>query len=337
MKNKRLFLAAAILGLFSLVFIGYVIIKIINRNEPKQPFPNGLPEQEIVFMPYDPFFSHGRTRKTIGFVDSDGNNRELFHFLIKGGSAFKFPKQFSTYANEPKWSGDGQSLAFYISDVPPHIRVIDKQGNMYGKKCVDTYLNDFGFDGKGNIVLWISRSNSLFEDYGDEVEGEEQLFVRYDFKKCQVIEAISVPIPKDFKITGVNISKGGILTCMINEVVKYTYQEPEKPYSVFIYDLMTGEKQTFPGFLPSLSDDGSMLAYYGYNRELIIRDMESNEEWAFRRIYRYDDFYRWVSSPGWSPDNQWLVYNTRDGEIFKVNVNSGEHIYITDGYTPDWR
>lgn len=337
MKNKKLLLAAVILGFFTWVFFGYVILKFINRNEPEQPFRNGLPEQEIVFMPYDPFFSHGTTRKTIGFVDSDGSKRKLFRFLIKGGSAFKYPKYFSTYAIEPKWSGDGQSLAFYIADVPPHIRLIDKQGYMYGKECVDIYINDFGFDGRGIIVLWISKTNSLFEDYSDELEGEEQLFVRYDFMKCQVLEAITVPIPENYKIDGVNISKGGILTCMINEVVKYTYQEPEKPYSVFIYDLKSGEKQTFPGFLPSLSDDGSMLAYYGYNRELVVRDMESNEEWTFSRIYRYEDFYDWVSKPGWSPDNQWLVYNTRDGRIYKINVNSGERIYITDGYTPDWR
>jgi hypothetical protein len=334
MKQRRnrvsfVFLICTLISLF--------VISSCKKTETKQPFPGGLPEQDIVFMPYDPFYSHGKTRKSIGFVNADGSQRNLYKFLVAGGSAIQRPKYFSTYAIEPKWSGDGESLAFYIADVPPHIRIIDKQGYMYGKECVDIYLNDFGFDGKGNIVLWISRTNSLFEDYSDEVEGEEQLFVRYDFKRCQVIEAITVPIPEDNNITGVNISKDGIITCMIKEVVKYTHQEPEEPYSVYIYDIKSGEEQIVPGFLPSLSDDGTKLAYYGYNRELIIRDMESNEEWAFRRIYKYDDFYRWVSRPGWSPDNQWLVYNTRDGEIYKVNVNSGERIYITDGYTPDWR
>jgi Tol biopolymer transport system component len=288
-------------------------------------------------MPYDPFFSHGITRKTIGFVDADGNQRELFNFLIAGGSAFYRPKHFSTYAIEPQWSGNGDSLAFYIADVAPSLRLIDDQGYMHGKGCEDIFIQDFGFDGSGNVVAWMSRTDPFFEIYGGDIEEDEQLFIRYDVINCQVVDLFTVPIPENYRISGVSISKDGVLTCMIKEVVMYTYQEPEKPHSVFIYNLETEEKQTFPGFHPSLSDDGSLLAYYGYNGELIIRDMESNGERVLKRIFKYDDFDDLVSRPGWSPDNQWLVYNTQEGEIYKINVNTRENVYLADGYTPDWK
>jgi Tol biopolymer transport system component len=50
-----------------------------------------------------------------------------------------------------------------------------------------------------------------------------------------------------------------------------------------------------------------------------------------------DSYDSMVSMPGWSPDNQWLVYNTVNGDIFKINIETGENIYLTYGWAPDWR
>jgi hypothetical protein len=40
---------------------------------------------------------------------------------------------------------------------------------------------------------------------------------------------------------------------------------------------------------------------------------------------------------GWSSDNKWVVYNTSEGKIYKMNIDSKEAIYLTDGWAPDWR
>lgn len=333
LNNNRVFR----LYLICIIFFSMFLLSSCKMAEPKQPFPDGLPEQEIVFMPYDPFFSHGKTRKTIGFVDADGNQRELFRFLIAGGSAIQRPKHFSTYAIDPKWSIRGDGLAFYIADVGPSIRFIDAQGYMYGKECEEIHIQTFGFDGNGNIVAWLSRSDPFIEKFNDEVNDGEQLIIRYDLKECAVIDFFTIPLPENYKVFGINISVDGVLTCMIKELVTYAHQESPRQYSILVYDLESEEKQTFPGFHPSLSNDGSLLAYHGHGGELRIRNLESNDDWALKQIYKYDDFNDFVSRPGWSPNNQWLVYNTQDGEIYKINVNTGETEYLTDGYNPDWR
>ena len=313
------------------------IKSIFYGHEKPQPFPDGLPSAEIVFSPYDPFLSHGLTKNSIGFVDADGNNRELFFFNIEGGSAIQRPKYFSTYAIDPKWSSRGDGLAFYIADVGPSIRFIDAQGYMYGKECEEIHIQIFGFDGNGNVVKWLSRSDPYFDKYKDEVTDGEQLILRYDLKECAVVDFFTIPVPENYKVFGIDISGNGILTCMIKEIVTYVHQETPRQYSILVYDLESEETQTFPGYHPSLSNDGSLLAYYGYNGELRIRNLESNDDWALKQIHIYDDFDDFVSRPGWSPNDQWLVYNTKDGGIYKINVNSGENIYLTDGYTPDWR
>lgn len=339
-KSTKAIIVLIILGILVWILFGFIIWNIyssLTRAETERPFPDGLPDQEIVFMPYDPFYSHGVTRKTVGFVNVDGNQRELFHFWIAGGSAINRPKHFSTYANEPKWSMNGDSLAFYIRDVAPTIRLVDEQGYMHGKECEDISIQGFGFDGRGNIVAWISRRNIFFEEYDIEVGEEENLLIIYDLEACQIIDLFTVPVPDNYWLSGLSISEDSLLICTIKEVVEYAYQQSIRQYSIFIYDLETGESQTIPGLYPSLSDDGSLLAYYGYSGEIRIRDMKSNDDKFLKWVHEIGDFYEFVSRPGWSPDNQWLVYNTHDGKIFKIDVITGEETYLTDGYTPDWK
>jgi len=318
---------------------GLLFSSCLLKSEPKYPFPEGFPEQEIVFMPYDPHFFHGITRKTIGFVNEDGSQRRLYSFLIEGGSAVNYPRNFSTYVIGPRWSRNGNELVFTIADVIPNFRIIDNQGYMHGEECTDLDLagEHLGFDDEGNIVAWISKLNYGYEQFESEVGENERLIVRYDVKHCRVVETFSIPFPSKYWVSDVNISKNEILTAMIQEVVKYTYQEPEKPYSVLIYNMHSGEHQTFPGYHPSLSDDGALLAYYGYDGGLTVRKMDTNEEWILDYIFEYENDFEFISRPGWSTDQLWLVFNNREGEIFKININTLEKKYLTKGYTPDWK
>ena len=340
-KSTRTIIALVTLGILVWILFGFILWNIyssITRSETERPFQDGLPEQEIVFMPYDPFYFHGTTRKTIGVVNADGSQRELFRFWISGGSAINRPRHFSTYANEPKWSMNGDSLAFYIRDTAPTLRIVDDQGYMHGKECIKFSIQDFGFDGRGNIIAWISRRDIYFEDYDIEVGEDEKLLIIYDLEACQIIDLFTIPIADSYwNISGLSISKEGLLTCTIEESVEFADQQSIRQYSIFIYDLETEESQTIPGLYPSLSDDGSLLAYYGYSGDIRIRDMSSNDDRFLKWVHEIGDFYEFVSRPGWSPDNQWLVYNTYDGKIYKIDVITGEETYLTEGYTPDWK
>ncbi len=104
---------------------------------------------------------------------------------------------------------------------------------------------------------------------------------------------------------------------------------------ILLFDQRTSETTSFAGIYPSFSDDGRWLAYYTADGNLIVRDLATDEERVLvRGVFSYA---RTVSMPGWSPDSRWLVYNTQEGMIFKVNRETGERVYLTDGWAPDWR
>jgi Tol biopolymer transport system component len=306
--------------------------------EKKQPFPDGLPERDIVFMPYDPFYFHGKTRNTIGFIDKDGNNLEILKFNVAGGSAQNRLKTFSTYVFGPRWSKNRKELVFTIADTPPNIRVIDENGFMFGSDCsdMDQAGSMLSFDMDGNIILWISTIQAMNERYLSEMSDEESLIVRFDLINCQVVDKIYLPFPSNIWILGADISKN-ILTAMLFDSYRNQYDQSVNPYNVLYYDLLSGKFQTFPGYHPSISDDGSLLAYYSYDGRLRIRDTSNMNESSLVKLFDKEDDFQFVSRPGWSPDNKWLVYNNREGEIFKIDVTSGEKEFLTEGFAPDWR
>jgi Tol biopolymer transport system component len=81
------------------------------------------------------------------------------------------------------------------------------------------------------------------------------------------------------------------------------------------------------------------MAYFDKSGNLIVRNIESDNERTIITISKSDTDFDpdYVYLPGWSPDMKWLVYNTEEGEIYKVNIETGENIYLTDGWAPDWR
>ena len=321
-----------ILLLIIVVLLLFLGISCTNdeKKEPQYPLNGPIPHSEIVFMPdADPI--HVKIdSKTLGFIDADGSNRQEYTFKLVGGALSNFGKHIpSQYASHPLWSMDGDELVFGIRDLPPNTRLIAADGRMYGQACKD----DIGltFDLQGNIFTMLSKDDQAYEEYKDI--SSTILIGRYDLMSCQIVSVFSLPLPFGSFVSEINESNNGFLTAAL-------FDNEEDIEKIYIYNQSTGESQTLLGYHPSLTEDGTLLAYYNRTGSLVIRDMETGEE-RMLKVYSKNEGWAWspdyISMPGWSPDNKWLVYNTPEGEIYKINIETKENIYLTYGWAPDWR
>jgi len=289
-----------------------------------------IPQSDIVFMPdADPV--HAKIdSKTLGFINADGSNRQEYTFTTVGGALSNFGYQIpGTYASHPRWSMAGDEIVFYLRDLPPLMRLIDKDGRMYGKKCVDIGSSDLALDLDGFAFVVILERDQGYEDYKEI--SDTALIARYDIKSCKVVSVFSVPVLFGYLRGPIQEAENGLLTAEF-------WDTDEQMDKILLYNPTTGDSQTFPGYHPSLTKDGSMLAYYAIDGNLVVRDIETGEEryLPLRIKSPVASYENLVSVPGWSPDNQWLVYNTADGDIFKINLETEEKIYLTYGWAPDW-
>jgi hypothetical protein len=293
--------------------------------ETTQPLPDGIPKDNIIFTPHGDLSHTTYQGPTLGFINDNGTNEVLYTFEIFQGAGSNFGMPLSNkLANEPHWSKSGDMLAFSVGGIPPDIRIIDSQGRMYGRKCLDLD-EDSTFDTRGNILGEITKFSPLYPKYKDQITPGTSLIARYDLKTCTVAGTFSVPVPFGSDVWDVNEAENGLLTFYYYENLMYKFM---------IFNLVTHDFTTILGRNPSLNKTGTLLAYFNPDGNLMIRDTKSSLEKTMIHVTGELDY---VHMPGWSPDNQWLVYNTPDGKIYKVNRETGENIYITDGWAPDWR
>lgn len=297
--------------------------------EPEFPLDGPIPSGDIVFMPDADPQEVKLDSKTLGFINADGSNRQEYTFQIIGGALSNFGTQMPPHqtALSPRWSMDGTELVFYIADIPPNIRLIDQNGRMFGKECENIGSNDTTLDLDGNALLEIDKNDRVYEDYKDLANSA--LIARYDIRACRVVSVFSIPAPFGYLKGSIQEAENGLLSAPF-------WNEDEQMDSILLYNLNTDESQTFPGYHPSITEDGLMLAYYDYSGALIVRDIKTATEKSLisSSMEFKDDL---VSTPSWSPDHRWLVYNTTEGEIFKINIETGENVYLTYGWAPDWR
>jgi hypothetical protein len=307
--------------------------------EPAIPLPKGIPNDDIVFMPptSDPVHADDvvNDKKTVGFINDDGTGEVDYTFKIYQGAGSNFGAPiYVQQAVYPRWSQSGSKVAFSVRGAPPNIRLIDSDGRMYGKKC--DALREFStFDSQGNILGAIDKySPVLLTKYQNKITANTSLIARYDLKTCKVDE-FSIPIPQNTYPQKISETESGLVTA---EYFKGGYN-----YMIIIYNSKTKASSSFAGFDPSPSKDGTLLAYYNYSGDLVVRNIESGLEKSIINVlptnhigFEHSDF-DFLYMPGWSPDKKWLVYNTMDGYIFKVNIETGKSILITFGWAPDWR
>ncbi len=325
--DKKILLTSVVVLL--LIFL----VSCKEEKEPDYPLNGPIPQSDIVFMPEaDPIHVAVDT-KTLGFINADGSNRQEYTFKLIGGalsnSGYHIPSQ---YASHPRWSMAGDEIVFSIRDLPPNMRLIDEDGKIYGRTCKNIRVGELTFDLYGNALIEISENDQVYENYKEIAD--TALIARYDIKLCQIVSVFSVPLPFESFVREINESYNGLLTAAF-------WDWDEDIYKILIYDQITEEAQTLSGYHPSLTKDGAMLAYYNKSGTLVVRDMGTEKERklisVFPNLVGSGPSIQLMSMPGWSPDNQWLVYNTPEGHIFKINVETKETVYLTYGWAPDWR
>jgi len=327
-SNKRILLVSA----FMLLLIILTACKEEQVQELEYPLNGPIPQSDIVFMPGPNPVHTELDTKTLGFINADGSNRQEYTFTLVGGSLSNFGYQMPTrLATHPQWSMDGDEIVFSIRDLPPNIRLIAQDGKMYGQNCLDVGRGGT-FDLWGNIFIMITPKSPFYEQYKDIAD--PGLIARYDLKACEIVDVFSVPIDTIGIITEIQEADNGLLVASF-------WDNDAEPNKIMIYNQSTGEFQTFHGYFPSLTKEGGLLAYYRLSGMLVVRDTETGEErkieLLFQSITGEGPDMQLISMPGWSPDNQWLVYNTLEGDIFKINIETRENIYLTYGWLPDWR
>jgi hypothetical protein len=323
-------LAKLLHGTLSWFACSLVVLSLVAcESEPALPLQGGIPRDEIVFMPDGDPIHTKNNGKTLGFVNPDGTGKVEFTFRIVGGSRSNFGERYSTQqVDYPRWSRSGDMLMFSIRSAPPNIRIIDNQGMMYGRSC-DIVYQAFTFDSRNNILGTIYEYSPIYEKYKNEMTSNATLIARYDLLTCAALEVFSLPVPQDSLLGNIGEADNGLITAQV-------YNDPDR---IIIYNPMSKASVEFPGYYPSLSHDGKWLAYYSLSGNLMVRDTQNGTERAITKVFsaNYSSDSRYLFIPGWSPDEKWLVYNTPNGKIYKVNIETGENVYITDGWAPDWR
>lgn len=320
----------------TICLISFLLILSSCVNETTYPLDGPIPQADIVYMPEANPVNQKRKPKSLGFINSDGSNRQIYQFELFGGAVSnvgaKIPHQFVSH---PRWSSNGEDIVFSIRDLPPNMRLINENGKMYGGDCVDIYpYGQLTTDAQGYVLASITDEAAVYEQYKSRLTSASSLIARYDLRSCEIISVFSLPLPFGSLISEINEARTGLIAASFHD---WDYDERK----ILLYNIHSEELQTFPGYHPSLTEDGTMLAYYNRDGVLVVKHIRTGENKYLKNVFPNSTETlkdaRYVAMPGWSDDNEWVVYNTPEGKIFKININTGENIYLTFGWAPDWR
>jgi len=104
-----------------LLVIPFLLFACASGMEPKIPLSNGIPNDDIVFMPANPVVDVDidPNGKTMGFINDDGTNKVMYAFTMFGGTRSNFGMRLSNrVALYPRWSKSGTMLVFQIASTP---------------------------------------------------------------------------------------------------------------------------------------------------------------------------------------------------------------------------
>jgi len=306
----------------------------IGVYEDITPLPDGLPSQEIVFAPDPPYLASPQSR-TLGFIHMDGSGRVEYKWpLYDGTRSLLGTPMFASQGIYPRWSYQGE-LLFSVRGVrgePLTVRLISKNGVMYGSKCDAPWGGRLNFDPQGNIIAFFNVYSSVYQHYQGYRMPGSVLIGRHDLKNCRINGVILLPA-FEF-MDSISESSSGWL-------VADFYDSDTRTRQVLLYHPERGIREVFPGAHPSFSDDGEWLAYYRPDGYLAIRRVEGGEERALVEVKgAKEEVTNWpekLSMPGWSADGKWLVVNDSSGKMYIIHRESGQMKYIGPGWAPDWR
>ena len=120
-------------------------------------------------------------------------------------------------------------------------------------------------------------------------------------------------------------------------VINY-YDENIEDEKHLIYDTANGKHLFSFDTFTLLNNDGTLIVYVSATEVLTVKNLKTGVEQEIIDISSNTPLNNQnVSDFNWSPDSKWLIYSTTEGEIYKINIETGENIYITHGWYPDWR
>ncbi len=296
-------------------------------HEARQPFPEGLPPRELVYVPPGP------PVRSLGFARPDGTGRVertlKFYTGWRSMWGIRIPTSQAFY---PRWSQDGKKLLFSVQGPFPGARVIDASGRMYGEGCDTLDEGKWTFDPYGNVLAPIPRRSSIHQEFRPYMRPDAVLIARHRLETCSVEGFFLLPIRAD-RVWAIGETRQGWITA---NFTRFTDRTPR----ILLYHPEQNIQKVFPGEDPAFSDDGRWLAYYDPDGLLIVREVEGERERVLLRVDRArftSHGASWLSMPGWSPDGTQLIYNDPLGRMYAVDRNTGTRIYVGEGWTPDWR
>jgi|GEM_PF-777363 len=321
---QRPLCAGLMIALFSLP-------RLLAPREPAFPFPGGLPDREIVFMPDAGPHETRRDSRTLGFIHPDGSGRLEFTFPLLTGyvSMFNAPEVVSQ-AFYPRWSPQGDLV--FIIDGRLSVRLIDgRTGRMYGQDC-DAFEGPAppAFDPQGRLLAELDPRSALYEAYRAFERPEATLHARLDLRTCRVHGLLHIPRLEGLTFWADGESPDGWILA--------SGWSAQTGGRILLYHPARGLQEVFPGSGPAFSRDGAWLAYYDPEGYLVVRPVEAPRPQRLVRVFDpATEKGGWLAPPGWSPDGTRLVYGTPQGRMFVVDRRTGQVRELGPGWAPDWR
>ena len=284
-----------------------------------------IPEGEIVYQGEE-ICTYPCYR--LGFVDSNGENID----------SLELSRPFS----KPVWSIDGNYL--YGLSTPGGVYIgspayWDLQKGSF-RKC-SQQLPYF------DLIQGSENQDNPYEVIVQDISK----VILLDLSKCEKLRTLVDYSFKNINMNGFSYSKSKqeLFLGVVND------PQGDRSYKLIRLDLNTGsEKQLAKGINPALSPDENFLAYVGLDG-LYVLDLTQDNATPLKLVGQpfFDPWeggspYTFTSTPSWSPDGRWIIYDRcgytnricdwEDSEIYKISADGGqEESIVKGGKYPNWR
>lgn len=299
------------------IFLLISVILIRSLFLRPEIWPQGpLPLFEIVFYDDRPEYSD---HYQLGFIHPDGTGLtirdvKLVSDFLYEGDPFKAFNEFID--TQVSWSPDGKYLVLKNSTKWRSFGVpflISAEGHfLYCQQDFVPHSNsNFSIIRDTTVLITVNEADGGYK------------VILYDMANCKVIQTL-LTTPTNKYVGDVSLSSQGWLTMVRGD-------NSRSPLFLEIHS-QAGDvvAKIDYGSSPVWSRDGEWLAFV---RRVGSQDMLaifSKKDLSIREITQAH------ASPSWSPDGTWIVFE-RSGEIYKVNLITGEETFLTRGVSPSWR
>lgn len=280
-----------------------------------------------------------QAKNTVVYISYDGDDYEIMTMDPDGKNQKVLTKnQYHDF--QPKWSPDARRIIFTSNRTGNNDLWVMFSDGRCQKQITDTPADELdpAFSPEGKGIAFVSYpEKELSEIYRMDLATGAVTRLTFD----PGIDGKPVWFPDGTKIAFVSNRSGRFMVYTMNaedgslvQPVPGTKVANNKTYSV-TEGILGG---------PALSPDGKRIAFsdslvywYGYNLPgIVIVDIDGTN---YRVLTPDDNLTTYLDSePSWSPDGNYIVYMSSKsglGEIYRINVETGEIVRLTDNKTAD--